>query len=101
MCLPFVFIQKIDINYVLHIQSVSHNTTIFSMCNELLHWVQLHVSVLGIGTHLVVLRLIEQLYNRQSILGRGGTRSLPHTTTPTIHSIPCLLYSYSISLRTT
>ena len=58
------------------IHTVSHNTTILSMCNKLLHWVQLHVSALCVGHHQVVLRLIEQLYNKQGILegGSGGWR---------------------------
>jgi len=34
------------------------------------HWVQqLHVSALSIGHNQVVLRLIEQLYNKQGIRG--------------------------------
>jgi len=38
-----------------------------------LHWVQqLHVSTLGIGHHQVVLRLMEQLYNKQGIRGEWG-----------------------------
>ena len=49
------------------------------MSDKQLHWLQLHVSALGIGHHQVVLRLIEQLYNKQGILGGvgvvGGTRS--------------------------
>ena len=42
------------------------------MSDKPLHWVQLHVSALGIGHHQVVLRLIEQLYNKQGIRGCGG-----------------------------
>ena len=44
------------------------------MSNTPLHWVQLHVSALCIGHHQVVLRLVEQLYNKRGILGcvRGG-----------------------------
>jgi len=34
------------------------------MSDKPLHWVQLHVSALSIGHHPVVLRFIEQLYNR-------------------------------------
>ena len=49
------------------------------MSDKQLHWVQLHVSALVIGHHQVVLRLIEQLYNKQGIRwvfwGGGGTRS--------------------------
>ena len=40
----------------------SHNTTIFSISNIQLQWVQLHVSAVCIGHHQVVLRLVEQLY---------------------------------------
>ena len=60
--------------YVLHThtQSVSHNTTILSVSDEPLHWVQLHVSALGIGHHQVVLRLIEELYNKLGIRAEGG-----------------------------
>ena len=47
----------------------SHNTTIMSMSDKPLHWVHLHVSALGIGHHQVIHRLIEQLYNKQGILG--------------------------------
>jgi len=39
--------------------TVSHNTTIFTMSDGLLHWIKLHVSALGMGHHQVVLRLIE------------------------------------------
>jgi uncharacterized Fe-S cluster-containing protein len=39
--------------------TVSHNTTIFAMSDGILHWIQLHVSALGMGRHQVVLRLIE------------------------------------------
>jgi len=39
--------------------TVSHNTTIFTMSDGLLQWIQLHVSALGMGHHQVVLRLIE------------------------------------------
>jgi len=42
------------------------------MSDKQLHWVKLHVSVLGIGHHQVVLRLIEQLYNNQGTLVRSG-----------------------------
>jgi hypothetical protein len=50
--------------------TVSHSTTILSMSDIPLHWVQqLHVSALGIGHHQVVLRLMEQLYNKQGIRG--------------------------------
>jgi len=41
------------------------------MSDKPLHWVQLHVSSLGIGHRQVVLRLIEQLYNKQGILPQG------------------------------
>jgi len=57
----------------------SHNTTIFSMSNIQLHWVQLHVSALCIDHQQVVLGLVEQLYNKRGILGGvggGGTRSI-------------------------
>ena len=41
------------------------------MSDKPLQWVQqLHVSALGIGHHQVVLRFIEQLYNKQGV--RGG-----------------------------
>ena len=40
------------------------------MSDKPLHWVQqLHVSALSIGHHQVVLRLIEQLHNKQGIRG--------------------------------
>jgi len=39
------------------------------MSDKQLHWVQLRVSALRIGHHQLVLRLIEQLYNKQGILG--------------------------------
>ena len=39
------------------------------MSDKPLHCVQLHVSALGIGHHQAVLRLIEQLYNKQGIRG--------------------------------
>ena len=47
------------------------------MCNKLLHWVELHVSALGIGRHQGVLRLIQQLYNRQGVLGEWGGEGRP------------------------
>jgi len=52
----------------------SHNTTIFSVSNTQLHWLQLHVSALCIGHQQAVLRLVEQLYNKGGVLGgvRGG-----------------------------
>jgi len=50
----------------------SHNTTIFSMNNIQLHWVQLHVSALCIGHHQVVLRHVEHLYNKLGTLGGVG-----------------------------
>ena len=72
----------------------SHITTIFSMSNTQLHWVQLHFSALCIDHHQVVLGLVEQLYSKWGILGAvggGGTRSClynggwrklgPHTIT--------------------
>jgi len=37
----------------------SHNTTIFTVSDGLLHWIQLHVSALDMGCHQVVLKLIE------------------------------------------
>jgi len=47
------------------------------MSDKALHWV--HVLALSTGHHQVVLRLIEQLYNKQGIWGwlwgGGGTRS--------------------------
>ena len=53
-----------------------------SVTDKQLHWVQLHVSVLGIGHHQVVLRLIEKIYNKHGILGGvgmvGGRDLLPH-----------------------
>jgi len=58
----------------------SHNTTIFSMSNIQLHWVQLHVSALCIGHHQIVRRLVEQLYNK-----RGPTT--PHTLQNTPHIV--------------
>ena len=42
------------------------------MRDKQLHWVQLHVSALCIGHHKIVLRFIEQLYNKQGILGEWG-----------------------------
>ena len=60
------------INLIMYLYTVSHNTTILSMSDKQLHWVQLHVLSLGIGHHQVVLRLIEQLYNKQGILGGIG-----------------------------
>ena len=49
------------------------------MSDKPLQWVHLHVSALGICHLQVVLRLIEQLYNKQGILGwmgcGGETRS--------------------------
>ena len=43
------------------------------MSDKPLHWLQqLHDSVLNIGHHMVVLRLIEQLYNKQGVLGGVG-----------------------------
>ena len=42
------------------------------MSDKQLQWLQLHVSALGISHHQVVLRLIEQLYNKQGILGEVG-----------------------------
>ena len=47
----------------------------FSVSSIQLHCVQLHVSALCIGHHQAVLGLVEQLYNKQGILGGGGTRS--------------------------
>ena len=97
------FFQKLHvlINLIMY-HTQSHNTTVLSMSDKQLHWVQLHVSTLDIGHHQVVLRLIEQLYNKQSILGGLGVvgdGTFPHH--PNAPSIPCLLYSCSISLRTT
>ena len=45
-------------------------------CVKQLRWLQLRVSALSIGHHQVVLRLIEELYNKQGILGLlyGGLR---------------------------
>ena len=57
--------------FVLDKQSVN-NTTILSMSAKPLRWVQLHVSALDIGHHQVVLRLIEQLYNKQDKQGEWG-----------------------------
>ena len=69
------------INLIMYYTYSSHNTTILSMSDKQLHWVQLHVSALGAGHHRVVVRLIEQLYNEQGILGGvwscGGTKSRP------------------------
>jgi hypothetical protein len=45
------------------------------MSNKQLYWLQLHVSTLCIVHRHAVLRLVEQLYNKQGILGGGGTRS--------------------------
>jgi len=42
------------------------------MSDKQLHWVQVHVLALGIGHHQFVVRLIEQLHNKQGILGDGG-----------------------------
>jgi len=42
------------------------------MSNIQLHSVQVHVSVLCIGHHQVVLRLVEQLYNKRGILEGVG-----------------------------
>ena len=42
------------------------------MSDKQLCWVQLHVSALGTGHHQFVLRLIEQLYNKQGVLGGVG-----------------------------
>ena len=39
--------------------TVSHSTTVFTMSDGLLHWIQLHVSALGMDHHQVVLRLTE------------------------------------------
>ena len=62
------------------------------MCNKLLKWVKLHVSALGIGHHQVVLRLIEQLCNRKSILGgSGGGKDLIHTPLPPVYSAYCIV----------
>jgi len=52
--------------------TVSHNTTILSMSDKPLHWVQLHVSALGIGHNQVVFRRFEELYNKQGTLGEWG-----------------------------
>jgi len=74
------------------------------MSNIQLHWVQLRVSALCIGHHQVVLRLVEELYNKRGILGGGGTRCgrwRGGPTTPTSSRIPRLLYNCSTSLRTT
>jgi len=54
----------------------SRNTTVFSMSNLQLHWVELHVSALCFGHHQVVHRLVEELYNMGGILESvwgGGT----------------------------
>jgi len=50
----------------------SHNTTIFSVSNIHLRWVQQHVSALCIDHHQVGHRLVEQLYNKRGILGVWG-----------------------------
>ena len=42
------------------------------MSNIQLHWVQLRVLALCIGHHQVVLRLVEELYNKKGILGGCG-----------------------------
>jgi hypothetical protein len=42
------------------------------MSDKRLHWVELHGLTLGIGHNQDVLRLIEQLYNMQGILGGVG-----------------------------
>ena len=49
----------------------SHNTTIFSLSNIQLRWVQLHVSALCSDHHQIVHRLVEQLYNKRGNLGVG------------------------------
>ena len=53
-------IPKYITNFIMYYR-YSHNTTIFSMSNIQLHWVQLHVSALCIGHRQVVHRLVEQL----------------------------------------
>ena len=42
------------------------------MSDKRLHWVELHGLTLGIGHNQDVLRLIQQLYNMQGILGEVG-----------------------------
>ena len=42
------------------------------MSDKRLHWVQLYGLTLGIGHNQDVLRLIQQLYNMQGILGGVG-----------------------------
>jgi hypothetical protein len=78
----------------------SNNTTIFSVSNTPLHWAQLRVSTLCIGHHQVVLRLVEQLYNKLGILGGvggGGTRCPIHRaeTCSCTHCNCILLIEYS------
>ena len=45
-----------------------------------LHWAQLHVLALGVGHHQVVLRIIEQLYNKQVYGGSRGWWETSPTT---------------------
>ena len=71
MCHPHCVVNKYILLCIMY-YTYSHNTTILSMGYKLLHWVQLHVSALGISHHQVVLSLFEQLYNAQGTLGGVG-----------------------------
>ena len=81
--LPYVYTTINLILFYTYSQS-QHNCIVKS--DKPLHWVQqLHVSALVIGHHQVVLRLIEQLNNKQGILrwlGVVGGRDLVPPTTP-------------------